>query len=248
MSNNKISSAEKAKYLDFLYTFNEHLDLFDKKNHIKLEILKPYAYRPEKDPTELYFHKDHTHSEFNPLKQICLALNPYMTVKEFDAISDASRFSVDSEIEHGYYENDVSVKLELSFHLFSLFKALDERSLLDNKLKSLLQTQLKHEENKRYEVVPKKLWVNKASGKTASVHGAVPYTSKEDEKNWELQDYGFTIHDKKDNTYGLASMPKGKVSFNVARECAKVANENHEAFSKKLKEKNKKKSVYIKVK
>jgi hypothetical protein len=56
------------------------------------------------------------------------------------------------------------------------------------------------------EVIPARHWVNLRNGRTASVYGAVPYTSKAEEADWEVQDNGWTW--RNDNgTVGLGRVP-----------------------------------------
>ena len=58
----------------------------------------------------------------------------------------------------------------------------------------------------RYEIIPAKRWVH-ADGRTASVYGAVPYTSEAEQASWSIQSVGFTIRDNKTNTVGLGRTP-----------------------------------------
>ena len=58
----------------------------------------------------------------------------------------------------------------------------------------------------RFQVETAKKWVN-TNGQTASIYGAVPYTSEEDKKNWKIIDVGYTIRDNKTNTVGIGKQP-----------------------------------------
>lgn len=55
------------------------------------------------------------------------------------------------------------------------------------------------------EVIEAKKWVNKVSGQTASIYGAVPYYG-DDKNNWEIQVVGYTWL-KSDGTVGLGRVP-----------------------------------------
>ena len=58
----------------------------------------------------------------------------------------------------------------------------------------------------RYEIIPAKRWVH-TDGRTASIYGAVPYTSEAEQASWSIQSVGFTIRDNKTNTVGLGRKP-----------------------------------------
>jgi hypothetical protein len=58
-----------------------------------------------------------------------------------------------------------------------------------------------------YEVSVARRWENKATGRTASVHGAVPYTSEAEKANWAVATVGYTIFDRRSNTYGIGCAP-----------------------------------------
>jgi hypothetical protein len=58
----------------------------------------------------------------------------------------------------------------------------------------------------RYEMIDAKRWVH-TDGRTASIYGAVPYTSESEKKHWAIQSVGFTIRDNKTNTVGMGRMP-----------------------------------------
>lgn len=42
------------------------------------------------------------------------------------------------------------------------------------------------------EVIESKRWVNKLTGRTASIYGAVPYTGESDKPNWSIEKVGYT--------------------------------------------------------
>ena len=56
------------------------------------------------------------------------------------------------------------------------------------------------------EIIESKHWVNTKTGATASIYGAVPYTSETDKPNWEIKVRGYTW--RLDNgTIGLCRQP-----------------------------------------
>lgn len=58
----------------------------------------------------------------------------------------------------------------------------------------------------RFEIVPYRRWRH-ADGRTASVHGAVPWTRPADKPLWAVEQAGYTIYDNQHNTYGLGRPP-----------------------------------------
>ena len=58
----------------------------------------------------------------------------------------------------------------------------------------------------RYEVIESMVW-KRDDGKTASIYGAVPWTSPAEEKRWAVVSRGWTILDKHQNTIGLGRVP-----------------------------------------
>lgn len=58
----------------------------------------------------------------------------------------------------------------------------------------------------RYEVIESKQWV-RDDGITASIYGAVPYTSDLDRGRWRIEMCGWTIFDKVTNTVGVGRRP-----------------------------------------
>lgn len=58
-----------------------------------------------------------------------------------------------------------------------------------------------------YEVVSSSRWVNKVNGRTASTHGAVPYTSEAEKADWEVRFCGYTIYNRRENTFGIGRAP-----------------------------------------
>ena len=56
------------------------------------------------------------------------------------------------------------------------------------------------------EVIESKRWVNKVTGQTASIYGAVPYFGDQGKANWSIEVVGYTW--KLDNgTIGLGRIP-----------------------------------------
>lgn len=59
----------------------------------------------------------------------------------------------------------------------------------------------------RYEVVESKRWFNKKTNATASLFGAVPWTSPSEKNDWELQTVGWTVRDNDRGTVGIGRQP-----------------------------------------
>lgn len=55
-------------------------------------------------------------------------------------------------------------------------------------------------------VQPARVWKNKQTGQTASIYGAVPWTSAADEPNWEIVKVGWTWV-RSDGCVGLGRKP-----------------------------------------
>jgi hypothetical protein len=58
----------------------------------------------------------------------------------------------------------------------------------------------------RFTALPHKVWKH-SSGRTASIHGSVPYTSEADRPNWRTVEAGFTVYDEHFGTYGCGRQP-----------------------------------------
>lgn len=56
------------------------------------------------------------------------------------------------------------------------------------------------------EVIPARHWVNVRNGRTASIYGAVPYTSNADKADWEVRESGWTWQND-NGTIGLGRVP-----------------------------------------
>ena len=66
---------------------------------------------------------------------------------------------------------------------------------------SRLYTTLSGEKSEqRYEIGPRRSWRNKVTGMSASIHGAVPYTS-DDKDDWEIVVTGYGYYDRYTCTY-----------------------------------------------
>lgn len=50
-----------------------------------------------------------------------------------------------------------------------------------------------------WEIRESKRWVHN-SGRTASIYGAVPYTSDADKANWYIETCGYSFYDTRSNT------------------------------------------------
>lgn len=55
-------------------------------------------------------------------------------------------------------------------------------------------------------VIPARHWVNLRNGRTASVYGALPYTSNAEKADWEVQENGWTWQND-NGTIGLGRVP-----------------------------------------
>lgn len=58
----------------------------------------------------------------------------------------------------------------------------------------------------RYVPVEALRWIH-VNGRTASVYGAVPYTSAADKTDWSMQQVGWTVRNTFDGTVGLGMTP-----------------------------------------
>lgn len=52
-----------------------------------------------------------------------------------------------------------------------------------------------------YVVVVRKVWCNLVTGQKVSIHGSLPYRG--DKGAWEIVEDGFTIYNRRENTYGV---------------------------------------------
>jgi hypothetical protein len=59
---------------------------------------------------------------------------------------------------------------------------------------------------KRYEVIESKSWL-RDDGRTASIYGAVPWTTSSEEPRWKMVTRGFTVRDNVRNTVGIGRQP-----------------------------------------
>ena len=58
----------------------------------------------------------------------------------------------------------------------------------------------------RYEVIESKAW-KRDDGRTASLYGAVPWTSPSEEKRWKVVTRGYTVRDNVQGTVGIGRQP-----------------------------------------
>lgn len=58
----------------------------------------------------------------------------------------------------------------------------------------------------RYEVIESKAWKSD-DGRTASIYGAVPWTSPSEEKRWKMVTRGYTVRDNVSGTVGIGRQP-----------------------------------------
>lgn len=59
----------------------------------------------------------------------------------------------------------------------------------------------------RYEVIEARHWVNKITGKTASIYGAAPYHHDSDKMNWEVVANGWTVYNPLTGQVGTGRKP-----------------------------------------
>jgi hypothetical protein len=59
----------------------------------------------------------------------------------------------------------------------------------------------------KYEIIESKKWVNTATGATASIYGAAPYTNDKDRVFWSIEVVGYTIRNNDTGTVGLGRLP-----------------------------------------
>lgn len=57
-----------------------------------------------------------------------------------------------------------------------------------------------------YETAQHKIWRH-ISGKTASIHGAVPWTNPAHQKDWTIEFAGWTVYNVDRATYGIGRAP-----------------------------------------
>ncbi|BDT74125.1 hypothetical protein os4_36780 (plasmid) [Comamonadaceae bacterium OS-4] len=60
--------------------------------------------------------------------------------------------------------------------------------------------------SKTFEVIESKRWVSK-DGRTASIYGALPYTSEAESSQWEIRVVGFTVRNINTGTVGIGRQP-----------------------------------------
>jgi hypothetical protein len=58
----------------------------------------------------------------------------------------------------------------------------------------------------KFEIIESKRWLHSA-GMTASIYGAVPWTSEADRQNWSMQVVGYTLLNTKAGTVGIGRQP-----------------------------------------
>lgn len=64
-----------------------------------------------------------------------------------------------------------------------------------------------HNRKDTYEIIPSKHWVNLETGRTASIHGAVPYYTEREKFQWHIVQRGYTVRNVKTGTVGIGKMP-----------------------------------------
>lgn len=58
----------------------------------------------------------------------------------------------------------------------------------------------------RFDVIESKVW-KRDDGRTASIYGAVPWTSPNEEKRWKIVTRGYTVRDNDRGTVGIGRQP-----------------------------------------
>jgi len=59
---------------------------------------------------------------------------------------------------------------------------------------------------RNFEVCAYQFWQHE-TGQTASIHGAVPWTSALDKSRWKVVEKGFTLYNPNTNQYGIGRKP-----------------------------------------
>ena len=64
-------------------------------------------------------------------------------------------------------------------------------------------------------VIPRKMWKNSKTGRTASLRGAVPFTDSKSQRDWSVEQFGYTVQVNRDGltTTGLCYLP-----FNASKQ------------------------------
>lgn len=78
----------------------------------------------------------------------------------------------------------------------------------------------------RYEVIESKAW-KRDDGRTASLYGAVPWTSASEEKRWKVVTRGYTVRDNVQGTVGIGRQPwatRAEAQAWVDKENARLAD------------------------
>ena len=58
----------------------------------------------------------------------------------------------------------------------------------------------------KFEIIESKRWKH-STGMTASIYGAVPWTSEADRHNWSIEIVGYTLRNIKSGTVGIGRRP-----------------------------------------
>ena len=77
----------------------------------------------------------------------------------------------------------------------------------------------------RFEVIESKVW-KRDDGATASIYGAVPWTSSREESRWKMIPRGYTVRDNESGTVGIGRQPwatKGEAQAWIDKEEARLA-------------------------
>jgi hypothetical protein len=77
----------------------------------------------------------------------------------------------------------------------------------------------------RYEVIESRRWNNAKTGATASLYGAVPWTSEAGRVDWAIETVGYTWRDTVKGTIGIGRVPAKTIE--EAEEVAAKLNALH---------------------
>jgi hypothetical protein len=70
----------------------------------------------------------------------------------------------------------------------------------------LAKTNLEEPKMQKFEIIESKHWKH-ITGRTASIYGAVPWTSSDDAGNWSIMSAGWTVRNNQTGTVGTGRKP-----------------------------------------
>ena len=75
----------------------------------------------------------------------------------------------------------------------------------------MIETATPNERDMRHtiKVIPRKMWKNSKTGRTASLRGAIPFTDSKSQQDWTVEQFGYTVQVNRDGltTTGLCYLP-----------------------------------------